>query len=145
MSEQRPEETSYLTSGVRMIARPLDPSGVFAVCTPHELRCVHRRGEMMAIRAGVVVQVMSRLRWVYVVAEGILTVVTQDQAFVFGPGTAVGARSALTGDMPVAAVTALTDACVFVIDRREMVCALRRVPNLTFGIARQLADDPGAP
>ena len=76
---------------------------------------------------------------------GSLAVSTKEHAFVFGAGTAVGARSALTGHIPLAAVVALDRVCIFVIDRREFDCAMRTTPSIAYGIARQLADDPGAP
>lgn len=145
MNQHRVEQAPYRTSGVRMIARPLDRAGVFSLCTPYELQRIHRRGETMAIESGVVIQPMMRLHWVYVVAEGTVAVDTGDQAFVFGAGTAVGARSALTGHIPLAAVVALDSVCIFVIDRRELVSAMRTTPSIAYGIARQLADDPGAP
>jgi hypothetical protein len=143
--EQRLEQAHYRTSGVRMIARPLDRAGVFSLCTQSELQRIHQRGETMAIESGVVIQPMMRLNWVYVVAEGTVAVDTGDHAFVFGSGTAVGARSALTGHVPLATVVALARVCIFVIDGRELVGAMRTTPSIAYGIARQLADDPGAP
>jgi hypothetical protein len=128
-----------------MIARPLDRAGVFSLCTPCELQRIHRRGETMAIESGVVIQPMMRLHWVYVVAEGGVAVDTGDRAFVFGAGAAIGARSALTGDIPLAAVIALDSVCVFIIDRRELVCVMQTTPSIACGIGRQLADEPGAP
>lgn len=128
----------------RVIPRRIDRTGVFGACSTQELYRIQRQGDVVEVEGGVVVQEASRLQWVYIPLGGTLTMTAGEQVCVVGSSGVIGARTALIGNPPTVSVVALANATFFVTTTRKFLGLLHRSPGLGFGIARHLAEEPGA-
>lgn len=123
----------------RTIDVPLRRTGLFSACTRRELCATGRRFDGVEVDAGVCIQELQPLHWVYVVVEGILAVSSGSRAFVAGSESAVGARSALAPNPPSASITALTDSTILVTTSLEFIGLIGSYRGVALGVTRHLA------
>lgn len=123
----------------RTIDLPLRPTGLLAACSRRELAQIGRRCDVVEVDAGLSVQPVQPLHWVYVVMDGLLAVSSPDVAFVVGDDGAVGARSALASRMPTASIAALADSTLLVTSVPEFVGLVGALRGLALGTVRHLA------
>lgn len=121
--------------------RALDQVELLSRCNTAERRTLLRSGEVVSAPAGRVLQRPGDpCNWVYFVLDGCVFVRRRGcPPATHGAGSVVGLREAFDDAKPAMEVTTMSDALVFVVERRRLENLLMGHPGFALGLIRALA------
>jgi len=144
-----PTPTTALRSHTRLSPRlradsveALRAINLFEACTRPALRRIRRASDVAHVAEGTIIHPGDRLRWVYGLLAGTISIKHDQHAGIANAGEAVGLHAALTGQQPHVTLTALTDSTVIITPQREFLALSETIPRLGLTIARQIAQAP---
>jgi len=115
---------------------------LFEACTRPALRRIRRASDVTQVAEGTIIHPGDRLRWVYGLLAGTISIQHDQHAGIANAGEAVGLHAALTGQQPHVTLTALTDSTVIITPQRAFLALSETIPRLGLTIARQIAQAP---